>query len=261
MTNRATAQLGRVAIGVIALFGGWLLGGYLGSVLLPYSEHINKMETLPTKIGASVGVFAASLFTSRYLLRSVVLALACLTATELTVLCIVVLVTGLSSFSLSDLRFNFCWLFQLTWNVVTAVIFGAAIGLVWERRVPNKINLSERGQATRVANADALGRPRRSVLALGSMKPEVIASHRALFSVLVGLFEVLQLASLMVVWSVDPRRHAPLSDAAGITVLFSLMGLFVLWWLLRVGAPRLASICLVSALIGILCSMFLPAVP
>ena len=95
--------------------------------------------------------------------------------------------------------------------------------------------------------------------AFGSMKPRVIASHRAFFTVIVGLLEALQVTSIAVIWSADPQRLSPFSNAAAIIGMFSLVGLFVLWWLLRTGAPRLASICLVSALVGIVCSMILPA--
>jgi hypothetical protein len=92
------------------------------------------------------------------------------------------------------------------------------------------------------------------------MKPETIASHRVLFCVLIGLFDVLSVASIVVLWSVDPRR-SPFSDATAITGVFSLVGLFVLWWMLRRSEPRLALICILSALVGVVCSMILPAVP
>jgi hypothetical protein len=93
------------------------------------------------------------------------------------------------------------------------------------------------------------------------MKREAIESHRTLFCVLIGLFDLLLVVSIALAWSVDPRRLSPVSDVAGITGLFSLVGLFILWWMLRRSAPRLASICLLSGLIGLLCSMILPAVP
>jgi hypothetical protein len=93
------------------------------------------------------------------------------------------------------------------------------------------------------------------------MKSEVIASHRTLFSILIGLFDILSVISVLTLWTVDPRKLSPLSDAAGVTGVFSLIGLVVLWWLLRRGAPRLASVCLLSALVGLVCSMILPAIP
>jgi hypothetical protein len=98
------------------------------------------------------------------------------------------------------------------------------------------------------------------LIAFGDMKPEVIASHRALFCVLVGLFGLLQVVSVLVHWSVDPRRGSPLDDAAGITGICSFVGLLILWWLLRKGASGLASICLVTALLGLVGSMLL-AIP
>jgi hypothetical protein len=93
------------------------------------------------------------------------------------------------------------------------------------------------------------------------MKPEAITAHRTLLCVLIGLFEALLVVSIWALWFIDPRRISALSDAAGITAGFSFVGLLGLWWLLRRGAPRLASICLMSALVGLVCSMILPAVP
>jgi hypothetical protein len=92
------------------------------------------------------------------------------------------------------------------------------------------------------------------------MKPEIIATHRTLFLVLIGLFEALLATSILVLWSVDPRRINPLEDAAGISGGFSVLGLLILWWLLRRSEPRLARISLLSALAGIIGSMILPAV-
>lgn len=93
------------------------------------------------------------------------------------------------------------------------------------------------------------------------MKTEVVASHRTLFYILIGLFEALLVISIFILWSLDPRRMNPLEDSAEVTAGFSLLGLFVLWWLLRRGEPRLARVCFLSAFAGILCSMLLPAVP
>ena len=93
------------------------------------------------------------------------------------------------------------------------------------------------------------------------MKPHAIEAHRGFFVVVTGLFALLQVASVLVLWSVDPRQRSPLFEAARVTGLASFVGLLALWWLLRRGAPRLASICLASALGGIVCSMLLPAIP
>lgn len=93
------------------------------------------------------------------------------------------------------------------------------------------------------------------------MKPEVIASHRTLFGVLVACFVLLQAASVVVLWFVDPRQGSPWCETAGVTGLSSFVGLLFLWWLLQRDAPRLASVCLWSAVAGMLCSMILPAVP
>lgn len=99
------------------------------------------------------------------------------------------------------------------------------------------------------------------LVSFGVMKPEIIASHRALFLALIGSFEALLATSIVVLWSVDRRRINPVGDAADICGGFSVLGLLILWWLLRRGEPRLARISLLSGLAGIIGGMLLPAVP
>jgi uncharacterized protein (TIGR03382 family) len=93
------------------------------------------------------------------------------------------------------------------------------------------------------------------------MKPEAIASDRTLFCILIGLSDGLLAMSIVTLWFIDPRRFSGFTDAAGVTSMFSVVALLVLWWLLRRGAPRLGSICLGSALAGVVCTLFLPVVP
>jgi uncharacterized protein (TIGR03382 family) len=93
------------------------------------------------------------------------------------------------------------------------------------------------------------------------MKSETIAEHHALFCILIGLFDALLFASVIALWSIDPRRNDPVCNAAGITGVFSVAGLLILSWLLWRGSHRLALICLLSAITGLVCSMILPAVP
>jgi len=92
------------------------------------------------------------------------------------------------------------------------------------------------------------------------MKPGAIASHRTLFYILIGLFEVLLATSILILWSIDRRLISPFEDAAAISGGFSILGLLVLGWLLRRAEARLARVCLLSALVGFVCSMILPAV-
>lgn len=92
------------------------------------------METFPTKTGSTVGILLASILLQRYLFRSLRLALASITTTEVAVFLIVVQVTGLASASLSDLAFNFGWLFTLTWNVVAAFLVGILLGSLWNQK-------------------------------------------------------------------------------------------------------------------------------
>lgn len=132
--KKGVTMFGGVLAGIVVLFVAWLLGGYVGANLFPQSDLINKMETLPTKVGSSLGVLVASLFLRRYFLRSFRFALACLAATEVVAFLIITQVTGLSPFTLSNLRFNGGWLYALTWNVVVVFLLGAAIGHLWDRR-------------------------------------------------------------------------------------------------------------------------------
>lgn len=92
------------------------------------------------------------------------------------------------------------------------------------------------------------------------MKAEAIATHHTLFCMLIGLFDALLGISAFSLWSIDPRLDSPFSDAAEITSAFSVVSLYVMCWLLRRGAPRLALICELSALAGLIGSMLLPAV-
>lgn len=119
-------------------------------------------------------------------------------------------------------------------------------------RIPDFIEMNQVGVGYRFGSARGT---------FGAMKPEAILSHRTLFLVLIGLFEMLLVISMLTLWSLDPRRLSPIEDVAGITWGFASLSLFVLWWLLRRGEPRLASICLLSALAGIICAMILPPVP
>lgn len=85
--------------------------------------------------------------------------------------------------------------------------------------------------------------------------------HRALFFVLLTMFEVLLVASIVATWTIDPRRMRGYHDVAGIAGLFGVVGLLAIWWLLRRVMPRLARIALLNALVGFVLSMLLPAIP
>ena len=136
--SSTAANVGRVLVGVVLLFAVWALGGYLGGSLFPESHLVSKMETLTSKIGSSIGIVLGALLIRRFLLRSIGLALICLTATEVVVFFIILHFTGLLSFALSDLSFNVGWLYSITWNVVVAFLFGMIVGHYWYRRVANK---------------------------------------------------------------------------------------------------------------------------
>jgi uncharacterized membrane protein len=132
------ANVGRILTGVVLLFAAFALGGYLGGALFPESARVSKMEMLADKVGSSIGIMVASLLLARFLFRSIGVALICLAATEAVVFVIILQITGLSSFTLSDVRFNVGWLYSLTWNVVVAFVFGSLLGHLWYRRAANK---------------------------------------------------------------------------------------------------------------------------
>ena len=52
----------------------------------------------------------------------------------LGVLLIILGFSGLTSFSMADIRFNGWWLYALTWNVVVAFVLGVAAGHWWDKR-------------------------------------------------------------------------------------------------------------------------------
>jgi uncharacterized membrane protein len=93
------------------------------------------------------------------------------------------------------------------------------------------------------------------------MNPAGMQSHRGLFYVLFTVFETLFVASIVVTWTIDPRKMPLYDDAAGVAGLFGFVGLLAIWWLLKRAMPRLAKVALLSALLGLLPFMLLPPVP
>lgn len=80
----------------------------------------------------------AAFFLGRFLFRSFGVALACLAATEIVALIIILQITGPSLSTLSDVTFNAGWLYSMTWNVIVAFVLGAALGHLWYRWSANK---------------------------------------------------------------------------------------------------------------------------
>ena len=77
---------------------------------------------------------------------------------------------------------------------------------------------------------------------LGSMRNSVTDSHRTLIYVLFALFEFLFIASVILLACIDRRRGLPVSDAAGLTFWFAFVSLFIVSFILRRAARRLAVI-------------------
>ena len=132
------ANVGRVLAGVVLFFVAWFLGGFVSETIFPGTTLVGGRESLAGKIGGSVAILAAAVVARRYLLRSLGLALTCLAVTEVVVLLIIVGFSGLTSFSMMDIRFNAWWLYAVTWNVIVAFFFGVALGHLWDKRAANK---------------------------------------------------------------------------------------------------------------------------
>jgi len=112
----------------IAVMAAWAIGGYLGAFLAPHSDLVNKVETVAGKLGASVGVFMATVILRLFLVKSTRLMLIALVAIECIALIIIVFFTGLYQLTMLDVQFNIGWLFALTWNVVLLFIIGTWVG-------------------------------------------------------------------------------------------------------------------------------------
>ena len=97
---RATANIGRVCLGVLLVFAAWVVGGFLGSMVLPDSVLVGRRETLAGKVGCSVTILATALIIRRYILRSFGLALVCLAVTEIIALFVVMSFSGLTTHAL-----------------------------------------------------------------------------------------------------------------------------------------------------------------
>lgn len=97
------------------------------------TDRANRMEMLTDKIGASIGIVIAALLLRRYLLRSFGMALACLVATEVAALLIILCFTGLPVDRV-DLHNDGQWLYTMTWNVVISYLIGAVLGHWWDKR-------------------------------------------------------------------------------------------------------------------------------
>jgi hypothetical protein len=96
---------------------------------------------------------------------------------------------------------------------------------------------------------------------VGQNESYAIDSHRSLFYVLFVIFETLLFAGVVGLWSVDPRRMSGLDDVAGITLLFSMVGISIVYRLLRRLAPRLARLGWISVPAGFVACALVPAVP
>ncbi|MCX6227139.1 MAG: hypothetical protein NTV01_20710 [Bacteroidia bacterium] len=118
----------RIALSLFALVGAWVIGGFIGSRIITHAQLINKMETLPDKIGSSIGVLIVAFLLTKYIFKSFRQVVLCFIVVEIFALIVVLSVTQLWSFTWFDLKFNIEWLYTMTWNVAIAYAIGVAIG-------------------------------------------------------------------------------------------------------------------------------------
>ena len=67
MTMKSLIKVLGCSIAVMVL---WAIGGYLGDLLAPHSDLVNKVETFAGKLGASVGAFIATVILRLFLVKS-----------------------------------------------------------------------------------------------------------------------------------------------------------------------------------------------
>jgi len=118
----------KVMICSITVMIVWIIGGYLGDLLVPHSDMVNKVETFAGKFSGSVGVFVAVVILRLFLIKSTRLMLISLMTIECIALIAIVFFTGLYQLTVLDVQFNIGWLFALTWNVVLLFIIGTWVG-------------------------------------------------------------------------------------------------------------------------------------
>ncbi len=92
------------------------------------------------------------------------------------------------------------------------------------------------------------------------MRTSITDSHRPLLYVLFCLFEMLLIASVVVLACTDPRRGLPVTDAAGLTFWFAFVGLFVVCFILRRSVRRLAVIGWLTLFVGFWFLALMPVV-
>jgi hypothetical protein len=91
------------------------------------------------------------------------------------------------------------------------------------------------------------------------MSTSFATRNRALLFVLFWLFELLLCTSVVVLRFTDPRKIMPSSDTAGVTFWFAFLGLFVVTFILRKTADKLAVIGWLSLFVGFWSLALLPA--
>lgn len=94
---------------------------------------IGGRESLAGKSGGTIGILIAAIFIRVWLLRSLGLALVCLAATELTVLLLIMAISGLGIFTWSHIQFVGWWLYTTTWNVVAVYPLGLLVGTLLDK--------------------------------------------------------------------------------------------------------------------------------
>lgn len=93
------------------------------------------------------------------------------------------------------------------------------------------------------------------------MRTPLADSRRHLLYVLFCLFEILLIASIIVLVISDPRARLLVTTAAAVTYWFAFVGLFAVCFILRHAAPRLAVVGWLSLFAAFWSGALMPTVP
>ncbi len=105
---RATANIGRVCLGVLMLFAAWVVGGFLGSMVFPDWVLVGGRD--PRGEGGEFSSHPSHRFDHPALHLAIFgLALVCLAGAEIIVLFVVMGFSGLTTLTLTNIRFNGWW--------------------------------------------------------------------------------------------------------------------------------------------------------
>jgi hypothetical protein len=118
----------RIALSLFVIVCAWAIGAIITGIVFPNAHLLNKIESLPEKIGSSIAVLIVSFLLAKFILKSFRQLFFCIIVVETFAFIVVLVTTQLWEFTWFDLKCNINWLFTITWNVVIAYAIGSAIG-------------------------------------------------------------------------------------------------------------------------------------